>query len=209
MTVQKNLIKVRVKKKQFYTSEEERMKSIPHEKYGDGSPKGTWSGEPGNSMFIPADTPENQEIIKYLHEHGVEGIVYKDGVPDFSPVSEGTVEIPDMTEYRSSYFEPRPDGKLGNYEQAYQALADKWNMEKRGGRDNWTANEIRRWAKTRRVGEEFKLEVHENSDTKTCEFVRHDIHMFFTHSGGREECKLRDRENGRWNDKNNNGGSNG
>lgn len=86
----------------FYTTKEERMENIPRETDKYGRPRGTWSGEPGNSMFIPADTPENQEIKKYLHEHGVEGIVYKDGVPDFSPVSEGTVEIPDMTEYRYS-----------------------------------------------------------------------------------------------------------
>lgn len=85
----------------------------------------------------------------------------------------------------------RPDGKPGNRKQAYQALAEQWNKEKRGGRDNWTADKVR-WYANRK-----KLEVHENSDTKTCEFVRKDVHHFFTHSGGVEECKIRDKESNR------------
>ena len=163
-------------------------------------------------MFIPADTPENKEIIDHLNKCGMEGVEYKDGVPDFFFLSEATVEIPDMTEFRPSLKDlekhpdienPRPDGKPGNFEQAYQAEANKWNelaKEDESGtpRTDWTARDVERWAKNPSLHDGQKITVHENSDMKTCELIRYDVHRFFSHMGGCNECKKRDELNGRW-----------
>ncbi len=183
-----------------YTSKEERMKEIPQETYKNGKnkgkAKGKWTGDPGNSMFIPADTPENKEIIDFLNKCGMEGVEYKDGVPDFYFLSEATVEIPDMTEHRGN---TRPDGKPGNYEQAYKTLANKFNNEEKDGRTDWTTRDVQAWAKKHpELHDGQNLSVHENSDMKTCELIREDVHLFFKHIGGCAECKIRDRLNGRW-----------
>ena len=209
-----------------YTSKEERMKLIPHETYENsknkGKAKGKWTGESGNSMFIPADTPENKEIIDHLNKCGMEGVEYKDGVPDFFFLSETTVEIPDMTKFRSSLKDlekhpdienPRPDGKPGNFEQAYQAEANKWNelaKEDESGtpRTDWTARDVERWAKNPSLHDGQKITVHENSDMKTCELIRYDVHRFFSHMGGCNECKKRDELNGRWDEYKNTDGNN-
>ncbi|HBB14458.1 MAG TPA: hypothetical protein DCZ76_09295 [Treponema sp.] len=208
-----------------YTSKEERMEYIPHETYENGKnkgkPKGKWTGKPGNSTFIPADIPENKKIIDYLHECGLEGVDYKDGVPDFFFLSEKTVEIPDMTEHMFNakdvvnapfQIKPkdiRPDGQPGNFEQAYQALANKFNDEEKDERIDWTVRDVREWAKkNKEIHGGQTLTIHEMSDMKTCEFIRYYVHRFFNHSGGREECRIRDEQNGRWAEYKNKGENN-
>ncbi|MBP5697632.1 MAG: hypothetical protein J6X11_13455 [Treponema sp.] len=208
-----------------YTSKEERMRRVPKEFKKNGEWNGTWTGERGNSTFIPADTSKNKKIIEFLNECGLDGVDYKDGVPDFFFLSEGSVKISDMTEYRPSLKDlekhpnienARPDGKPGNFEQAYQAEANKWNelaREDESGtpRTDWTAADVKRWAKNPSLHDGQKLTVHENSDMKTCEFIRYDVHDFFDHIGGCRECKIRDEQNGCWDeyknkDENNNDG---
>lgn len=66
--------------------------------------RGHWTGERGNSRFIPNENSEHgKEVSDTLKKYGLEGIEYKDGVPDFSECSEETVEI-SMTENRSKNF---------------------------------------------------------------------------------------------------------
>lgn len=208
-----------------YTSKEERMEHIPHETYENGKnkgkAKGKWTGESGNSMFIPADTPENKEIIDHLNKCGMEGVEYKDGVPDFFFLSEATVEIPDMTGHMFSAKDEgnmpfeidkkdiRPDGEPGNFDQAYQALANKFNNEEKDERTDWTVRKVRdEWVKNREIHGGHTLTVHENSDMKTCELIRYDVHKFFCHEGGRSECRIRDELNGRWDEYKNTDGNN-
>ena len=63
--------------------------------------RGHWTGERGNSRFIPNENSEHgKEVSDTLEKYGLEGIEYKDGVPDFSECSEETVEI-SMTENRN------------------------------------------------------------------------------------------------------------
>ena len=94
--------------------------------------KGDWDGEPGNSTFHP----EKQEAKDALKEYKQEGIEYKDGEPDFSKVSEATVEIEDMTSSRPY-----------NFMQADEKCAEQWNQSGRDGRTDWTARDVANWRK--------------------------------------------------------------
>lgn len=178
-------------KTHYYSTSEERMKRIPREK---NELVGKWTGERGNSTFIPKETDKNKEMLAFFKENNIEGIDYKDCIPDFSPIAERTVEIPDMTEYR--FF--RPDKKPGNFEQAYTVLAEQFNAEKKEDKTDWTSDSVKDWAKDPSKHNNHVLIVHERCDTKTCDFVRDDVHAFFTHTGGCYECKIRDEQNHRW-----------
>jgi hypothetical protein len=52
-----------------------------------------WTGDLGESKFIS----ELDEVNDVLKKYDIDGIEYKDGIPDFSPVSEGEVIHPDMS----------------------------------------------------------------------------------------------------------------
>ena len=72
-----------------------------------------------------------------------------------------------------------------NRGQANAALAKKWNSEgflQDDGR-KWTADAVGKWATANR------LQFHECSNMKTCQYVREEIHGFFKHFGGVAECK--------------------
>lgn len=156
-----------------YTSRQERIDCA-------AKSNGTWTGEPGNSKFIPTDkTDEGLAAREKLSEYGMDGIVYKDGIPDFSKVSSETVKI-DMTSDR-----------LGNnYPKAYKAVQDKWNNENRNERSDWTIREVKDWKQAN------GLSPHECIDTKTVMFVPTAVHSEAKHFGGVAECKARDNVNG-------------
>lgn len=143
--------------------------------------KGTkceWTGDPGDSRAIPlTDTQEGRAAADKLAEHGQKDVRYRDGVVNFADCSVESVAIDDMT----SDIE-------GNRSQALRAVADKWN-EKGMVQDNgkkWTPNAVRDWASKNR------LDFHECSDMRTCQFVPHEIHSYFKHTGGRAECRIRE-----------------
>jgi hypothetical protein len=128
-----------------------------------------FEGVRGESLALPDVSRPNGEAAKqWLEEHGMRGIEYRNGYPDFSGVALESVTIPDMT-----------TSKDHNFKQAYEATAEKWNAERREGRDDWRPSEVKAWKK------ENGLDIHEKEDLRTCEFVPHDVHMQFTHVGGR------------------------
>ena len=152
---------------ELLTTEEERMKHTPR----DGV-RGHWTGERGNSRFIPDENSERgKEVKDTLEKYGLDGIEYKDGVPDFSECSEETVEI-GMTENRSK-----------NFSKANAECAKKWNECAKDGKTDWTANDVREYMK------DHNLTWHECPDCKTCQMVPRNIHSYYTHSGGVAECK--------------------
>ncbi len=156
-----------------YTSREERME------FATKGSDGTWTGEPGNSKFIPTDeTPEGVAAREKLSEYGMDGVDYKDGIPNFSKLSVETVEI-DMTEDRPS-----------NYGKAYKAVADKWNSENKDNRNDWTAREVQEWKQAN------GLSPHEKSDMKTVEFIPTVVHNVAKHFGGVAECKAKNKVTG-------------
>ena len=154
---------------EYYTTKKERIDHTPSE----NSQLGNWDGERGESKFVPTDETVKQELETY----GVDGIEYKEGVPDFFPVSETNVEI-DMTSNRY--------GNDGNFEKCDTKCAEQWNAEQRDGKTDWTARDIAEWRA------ENKYTWHECSDMKTCNLVPRDIHEVCRHSGGVAECNKRD-----------------
>lgn len=135
--------------------------------------KGSWEGEVGDSTWkpdlgeIPKKPPGNQDDWKTIFEpYGKEGIDFKDGEPDFTPFSEGSVEIKDFS-----------DDRLGNFSQADEQMAKIWSEEKKDGRD-WSAEDVYNYRK------ENGLSWHERSDMKTMDLVPQKIHGNVPHSGG-------------------------
>lgn len=158
----------------FNAGEEYLCNHIPKE-----GPRGSWDGKPGDSTYVPNENyeggpPSGKDAKDALEAKGKKGIDYTNGEPDFSEVAEATVEIDEMSENRDS-----------NFAQADQALADKWNAENHGGRNDWTAREIKEFRKAN------GLTWHERQDCKTMDLVDHNIHGYFTHSGGVSVCKGR------------------
>jgi len=139
---------------------------------------GEWSGEKGNSTWepnrdeIPKRPPGNEKTWgKILDKYEVDGIEFKDGEPNFSTVSEGTVEIDDFTEDRN-----------GNFTQADENLAERWTEEAKDGKE-WLAQDIKDYRK------ENNLSWHERSDMKTLDLVPQEVHGNVPHSGGISAAK--------------------
>lgn len=170
------------------TTPEKTVTDIPESKYREGellsdykekldqTPKKNvkWEGEIGESKAVPLD----ESVKETLSQYGVDGIEYKNGLPEFSPVSEQTVSIDNMTTDMNQ-----------NFKQADAKCAEQWNQEARKDetgkeKTDWTAREV----KQHRINN--KLTWHECSDRKTCQLVSQDIHKEFGHTGGRYECKL-------------------
>lgn len=135
---------------------------------------GEWSGERGESTWKPnpdgipkKDNPDNQTWEQILDKYGIDGIKYKDDYPDFSPVSEADIEIDDFSADRQK-----------NFAQADEKLAAKWSEESQDGKDNWTAQDVRRYR------QENGLTWHEHQDCKTMQLVPKEIHNNIPHEGG-------------------------
>ena len=135
---------------------------------------GVWSGEPGNSKWMP----DRESIPKQpygnkktwgeiLDKNGIDGIEFKDGEPDFAPVSKGSVEIEDFTTDRDD-----------NFYQADQNLAQQWIKDKKDGKSDWAISDIRKYRK------EEKLTWHERSDMKNMDLVPQEVHGNIPHTGG-------------------------
>ena len=136
---------------------------------------GHWEGERGNSKWFPnrdeipknpLTNPDGLTWGQILDKYGIDGIEFKNGEPDFSPVAKGTVEIDHFTDNRY--------GKGGNFDQACEKLA-----EQRG----CTKEEVKAWMKGN------KYTWHERSDCKTMDKVPTEIHGNIRHSGGISEAK--------------------
>lgn len=136
---------------------------------------GHWEGERGNSKWFPnrdeipknpLTNPDGLTWGQILDKYGIDGIEFKNGEPDFSPVAKGTVEIDHFTDNRY--------GKGGNFDQACERLA-----EQRG----CTKEEVKAWM------QENKYTWHERSDCKTMDKVPTEIHGNIRHSGGISEAK--------------------
>ena len=155
-----------VERPKLYTSREERIDQTPKN-------HGEWTGDRGDSKFLHEDA----EVRKALAEYGVDGIEYKDGVVDFSPISAQDVDI-DMTSQRY--------GRGGNFEKADSKAAEEWNAQGRDGKTDWTSRDIKNWR------EENGYTWHECSDQRTCQLVPRNIHDNCRHTGGVLECKKRE-----------------
>lgn len=76
--------------------------------------RGYWTGERGNSKFIP--TNNQDEIIKILNEYNQCGIEYKEGIINLNPCSIATVSLNKMYIIRYK-----------NFKDCDKICADLWN----------------------------------------------------------------------------------
>lgn len=134
---------------------------------------GEWCGKVGDSTWLPSEEeipkrpPSNEKTwSEILKKYEVDGIEFKDGEPDFTPFSEGTVEIEDFTDDRNA-----------NFTQADEKLAEQWTTEGKDGKE-WTAQDIKEYRK------ENQLSWHERSDMKTLELTPQEVHGNVPHLGG-------------------------
>ena len=148
---------------------------------------GRYEGVRGESKFIPSQrTVEGVVVTEILGQYGVDGIYYRNAEPDFEPCAEAVVKITGMTENRENYTNDVGEVALGNFSQADIELAKAWNLGNREGRNDWEARDVLNYRKAN------KLTWHEKCDTETMVLVRFEINLFFKHSGGCSECKMRD-----------------
>lgn len=153
----------------LYTTYKERIDRVP----ASDNETVKWEGEKGESLCIPrSDTQAGRDLASELRKFNVDGIEYRNGIPDFSPVALESVGIKNLT-----------DNRYKNFNQARDAVARKWNAEKREGRTDWTRDDVEKWQ------DENDLVIHECSDLRTCQFVPRDIHGNYSHTGGVCEYK--------------------
>lgn len=137
---------------------------------------GKWTGERGNSDWIPEDdaipsryNPNNLTWGEIKEKYGFDKIPFKDGEPDFSDIAKGEVEIDDFS-----------DNRRKNFSQADEKLA-----EQRG----CTPEEVKKWR------EENGYTWHECSDCKTMQKVPSEVHGNISHTGGISEVKAKNSDN--------------
>ena len=141
--------------------------------------KGIWEGEPGESVWVPDGTavPKEKGVIKpysnpdglswedILKKYRITGVKFKDGYPNFSDISKGTVEIENFQTGKS-------EAKTYNFTQAWKELA-----KQRG----CTVDEVKKWMK------ESYYTWHECEDKRTMQKVPHEVHANIPHNGGRSQ----------------------
>lgn len=169
------LIRSSVESCDYPSSYKERLDRTPSIE----NPNGKWSGDRGESMFIPT-ADRVREILRNI---GLEGIIYKDGIPDFNPISEAKVTIQGMSQHRLSQMGENGERIVGNYEKADTECAKAWNLEQRDGKDDWTHQDVKKW----REANEYTW--HEHNDMKTCSLVPTEVHKVCSHLGGVSEIK--------------------
>ena len=129
---------------------------------------GKWSGDPGDSRWTPnahevpsgnrGANPKKKTWRKLMKQYKFSYIDFRNGEPDFTPVSKGKTEIDGMSENRSDNF----------------TRADEEHAKKRG----CAPEEVREWRKAN------GYTWHECADTKTMQKVPTEVHGNVPHKGG-------------------------
>lgn len=138
---------------------------------------GAWTGERGNSEWTPNRedvptryNPNNLTWGEILDKYEIENIPFKDGEPNFSEVSKGTVEINDFS-----------DSRRKNFVQADEKLSEQRSC---------APEEVKNWR------EQNGYTWHECSDCKTMQKVSSEVHGNVNHHGGISEIKSVNNSNG-------------
>ena len=133
--------------------------------------RGYWTGERGNSKFIP--TNNQDEIIKILNEYNQCGIEYKEGIINLNPCSIARASLDKMYIIRYK-----------NFKNCDKICADLWNSTNFSDKHDWTDKEVKDYRK------QHSYSWHECNDCIHCELVPTKINAFFSHFGGIAECKI-------------------
>ena len=169
------LIKPSVESCDYPSTYKERLDRTPTTE----NPHGKWSGNRGESMFIPTA----DRVREILRNKGLKGIEYKNGIPDFDPIAEAKVIIQGMSQHRFSQIGENGKRIVGNYEKADIECAKAWNSERRDGKDDWTHQDVKKWR------EANGYTWHEHNDMKTRSLVPTEVHEACRHLGGVSEIK--------------------
>ena len=164
------------KQKEFASSYEARITQTP----ADVNVKVGFEGNRGESL-CSLKPPPDPELKQILDQAGINGIQYKNGVPDFSPVSKAEVEINYMlggngvngTKARNLNFE-QANIELAKQLNKSPELASEFGMVA----GNIKASDIEKY----RI--KNNLTWHELNDTKTMQLVPTKINSTFGHLGG-------------------------
>ncbi|HEY9061744.1 MAG TPA: HNH endonuclease [Pseudobacteroides sp.] len=132
--------------------------------------EGYWTNAIGNSKWVPNSdkipgkaNPHNKTWGQILATYGIDGIEYREGEPDFSILSRGTVGIEGFSQDRDK-----------NFTKADEAEAKKRNCSPEAVYD-WRKENGYTW--------------HERRDCKTMDKVPSAVHNNMSHSGGISEKK--------------------
>jgi len=144
-----------------YSSYKERLDRTPKN-------NGTWEAERGESKFVS----EKPKVKEYLDEAGVDGVEYKNAIPDFSPFTKGEVKIPNMTNDRRK-----------NFANADETLANQWSTPEK----KWTADDVADWR------DDKNYTWHELNDLESMQLVPGKINGTFNHLGGVGEHNIKEK----------------
>ena len=137
---------------------------------------GQYEGARGESKYIPSGrTVEGVVVKEILARYGVDGIVYRNGEPDFEVCAEMVLKIDYMSEDRYK-----------NFMQADIKCAEQWSIDNRNGKSDWMPSDVADYR------EAHGLTWHEKCDTETMVLVSEEINLYFKHCGGVSECRKRD-----------------
>ncbi|KHD37946.1 hypothetical protein NL50_00085 [Clostridium acetobutylicum] len=164
------------KQTEFASSYESRIHQTP----GEENLKVVFEGPRGESLCT-LKPPPDPELSKILDGAGIDGIEYRNGVPDFTPVSKANIEIEHMvggklkmgTKAREINF-VQADKKLAEQLNNSPELARKFGMEP----GEISVKDIRNFRKKN------KYTWHELNDCKTIQLVPSKINNAFGHVGG-------------------------
>ncbi|MGP0576985.1 MULTISPECIES: HNH endonuclease [Paenibacillus] len=164
------------KQTEFASSYEARISQTP----APDNPKIGFEGARGESQCTLKPPPDPQ-IKKILDEAGIDGIQYKNAVPDLSPVAKAQVEIDYMLGGKRTY---GGKARRANFIQSDQKLAEQLNNSPESARQfgmesgKISAKDIKTYR------EKNKLTWHELNDVKTMQLVPTKINSAFGHLGG-------------------------
>jgi hypothetical protein len=164
------------KQKEFASSYEARLSQTPAPE----NRKVGFEGTRGESKCI-LKPPPDPEIKKVLDEAGIDGIQYKNAVPDYSPVAKAQVEIEYMLGGKGTY---GGKARTYNFAQSDQKLADQLNnspeLARQFGMEHGgiTARDIEKYR------DKNKLTWHELNDVNTMQLVPTKVNSTFGHLGG-------------------------
>ncbi len=164
------------KQTEFASSYEARLGQTP----ALGNKKIQFVGERGESLCTLKPPPDSN-LESLLKNAGVDGVYYKNGVPDFSPFSKAEIEIDYMLGGKGAAGSKARDF---NFQQANSKLVEQLNsspeLAKSFGMEagNIKLKDIEKY----RV--KNKLTWHELNDTKTLQLVPSEINSSFGHLGG-------------------------
>ncbi|MCU6599260.1 T7SS effector LXG polymorphic toxin [Peribacillus frigoritolerans] len=161
---------------EFASSYEARLNQTPALE----NSKVEFEGIRGESKGILKPPPDRQ-LKQILDEVGIDGIQYKNAVPDFSPTAKAQVEINYMLGGKGTY---GGKARRANFVQSDQKLADQLNnspeLASQFGMESGkiSARDIKKYR------ENNKLTWHELNDVKTMQLVPTKINSEFGHLGG-------------------------